>query len=160
MNKHNRNNLACKFISVCILTGKSYNENEKSYYNVAHASFEKHTSFLPEILGTAIKLLHSIFLQGYKYKKVMITLLDLTEDKHIQGELFEETSIEILNKKKSIMKVYDSVNEKYGKGTLHTGIRNQIADFNSQGNHADWIMNRNFLSPEYTTNFNELPIVL
>ena len=115
---------------------------------------------MPEILGTAIKLLHSIFLQGYKYKKVMITLLDLTEDKHIQGELFEETSIEILNKKKSIMKVYDSVNEKYGKGTLHTGIRNQIADFNSQGNHADWIMNRNFLSPEYTTNFNELPIVL
>ena len=154
------NNLACKFISVCILTGKSYNENEKSYYNVAHASLEKHTSFLPEILGTAIKLLHSIFLQGYKYKKVMITLLDLTEDKHIQGELFKETSIEILNKKKSIMKVYDSVNEKYGKGTLHTGIRNQIADFNSQGNHADWIMNRNFLSPEYTTNFNELPIVL
>ena len=154
-----KDNLACGFISVCILTGKSYNENEREYFNVANASLGKKTSFLPEILGTAIKLLHSIFIEGLRYKKVMISLLDLSDDIELQGDLFEEESLILKNKKKSLMKVYDFINEKYGNGTLHTGTRNQISDLNSDGKHTSWIMDRNYLSPEYTTNFDKIPVV-
>lgn len=153
---------ACQYINVTIMTARAYckEDKEKEFFNGVTAKLPRYTSFLPEILGTGIKLLHHLYRVGYDYRKIMVTLLDLQPDKFVQTELFEPDLLDQKKKKESIMQVYDFINSKYGRGVLHTGVRNNTTDLTESGANADWITNRKYLSPEYTTNFLELPTVM
>ncbi|MDR1803793.1 MAG: Y-family DNA polymerase [Treponema sp.] len=143
----------CKFISVYLMTG-SYGEGEQ-YSNVASAELPKHTSYLPDILGTAVALLKQIYRKGYRYRKVMICLFGITRDNNPQGDLFEETAD--LEKREQIMKSFDFINNKYGRGTLHLGTQNMAKA--KENENAPWLMQRHYLSPEYTTKLADVPKV-
>jgi DNA polymerase V len=51
------------------------------------------------------------------------------------------------------MKAFDAINERYGRGAIHLGVRN------GKTGKDDWKMKRDYLSPEYTTDINQIPIV-
>jgi DNA polymerase V len=153
---------ACKIVSVYLMTARAYCEadKEKEYYNSAAAQLPHSTSYLPDILSIAKDLLHSIYRRNYLYRKVMINLLFLEPDKTSQPEMFREEEYAAEDRKKALMAACDKICEKYGRGTIHPAVRNQVTDIQKCGIAADWIMGRKFLSPEYTTKFSDIPGVL
>ncbi|HZK20282.1 MAG TPA: Y-family DNA polymerase [Treponemataceae bacterium] len=147
---------ACKVIMVYITTARSKNACNNEYYNEAREILPHVANYLPDIVKTARKLLHTIYRPGYSYRKVMVHLLGLEDDTNMQRDLFEQDDSK---KQKAIMHVCDSINTKYGSGCLHMGTRNQIQDVQANGKKANWHMQRNFLSPKYTTKLSDIPHV-
>ena len=144
---------ACKFVSVFLMTNH-YSEGEQ-YSNAASAELPRHTSYLPDILGTAIALVKQIYRKGYSYRKVMVCLFGITKDNNLQSDLFEEATD--LKKREQIMKSFDFINNKYGRGTLHLGTHDMVKP---DGNgDSPWLMQRHYLSPEYTTKLTDVPRV-
>jgi DNA polymerase V len=154
-------NSACRTVSVSVMTARPYDTSDstKTYRNSAAAVLSVPTSYLPDILGAAIKLLHSVYRSGFSYRKIMINLLMLEPDGIDQQELFATDTDLYREKTAAVMKACDQICRKYGRGTLHTGIRNQVKDVQKDGSAAAWMMNRSFLSPEYTTRLADLPEV-
>jgi len=152
---------ACRFVMVYIMTARSYDENSKNkeYFNGATIELPFSTSYVTTILKAANSLLHSLYRPQYEYRKVMINLLGLEKDIIIQPDLFETETKEQREKHKAIMAACEHINKKYGRGCLHPGTRNQIKDTQSNGKKANWIMQRSFLSPNYTTNLSDIPAV-
>ena len=46
------------------------------------------------------------------------------------------------------MKCFDAINNRYGQGTLKLGV---------EGQTDTWQMKRDFLSPQFTTNWKDIP---
>jgi DNA polymerase V len=148
-------NLSCKYITVFLMTNP-YSDGEQ-YSNQSSAELPCFTSYYPDILGTAISLLKMIYRPNYKYRKVMINLTGLRTNENSQLDLFDER----INKNKkyeNIMKSFDTINNRYGRGTITLGS-NILAQKSNDINIASWEMKRAYLSPEYTTKLSDIPKV-
>ena len=147
---------ACRHVSVFLMTNP-WSEVGEQYFNSASAELPQPSSYLPDILGTALELLNSLYRAGFRYRKIMINLLGLEEDNSAQQDLF------LLNEDKAkhdaIMEAYDKVNVRYGRGTLHLGIRALVPDTGTGAANDAWGMKRDYLSPEYTTCLSDIPNV-
>ena len=147
---------ACRYVSVFLMTNP-WSDVGEQYFNSASAELPYPSSYLPDILGTALELLTRLYRPGFRYRKIMINLLGLEADNNAQQDLF------VLNEDKSkhdaIMKACDKVNDRYGRGTLHLGIRSLVPDTGSEGASNAWEMKREYLSPEYTTRLSDIPKV-
>ena len=93
--------------------------------------------------------LEKIFRPNLLYKKAGVMALELMPDDHQQYSLFTEDKISS-PKTEELSKAIDKLNEKYGTGTVHQA---------ACGNQLTWKDRKEFKSPSYTTNWNELPIV-
>lgn len=151
---------ACTFVSIYLMTAHSYDGNkDREYFNSALAKLPCTTSYLPAILRTAAMLMHSIYRDGYSYRKLMVSLLGLEKDSEMQYELFNEDGKHGQKKYRAVMEACDSINAKYGRGSIHPCMRNETKDERENGLKSAWIMQRSFLSPSYTTRFSDLPEV-
>jgi DNA polymerase V len=146
--------LACSFITVFLMTNP-WGEGEQ-YANQATARLDKPTSYLPAIMGEANRLLRSVFRHGYKYRKTMILLSGITEEKREHPDLFEDTTGK--EKRESLMKCFDALNDRYGRGTIRLGVSG-LGSLPADADCAPWVMKREFLSPEYTTRLCDVPKV-
>ena len=72
-------------------------------------------------------------------------LTGLVPDSEIQTGLFSE--LDYSHQKKSLMESLDQINSKFGKRTLHSA---------SSGIDQPWQMKQQFLSPKYTTRWDEI----
>ena len=151
---------ACRIISVYLMTARAFRPESKSkeYFNAATIELPSSTSYLPVILSAAKKILKSLYRYGYEYRKIMINLLALESDTEGQMELFYNNT-EQRKKYKAVMSACDCINTKYGRGIIHPGTRNLTKEIKADGKKADWIMERKMLSPEYTTNLDDVPEV-
>ena len=130
----------CSYLYVFLKTSK-YTEVKRSVGVVIHLPFDTNSSIT--ICKYAIKGLQQLFKSGYKYKKSGVIVMGLRpEDKH-QFSLFNDEN----PKHKSVMKVIDSLNQKYRKSKVK--IANQDLD-------KTWKMKQDHLSPRYTTSINEI----
>lgn len=147
---------ACRYISVFLMTNP-WSDVGEQYFNSASAELPQPSSYLPDILGTALVLLNKVYRPGFRYRKIMVNLLGLEQDNNAQQDLFE------LNEDKArhdaIMEAYDKVNIRYGRGTLHLGIRALVPDTGTGAANDAWGMKRDYLSPEYTTRLSDIPNV-
>lgn len=139
---------AARFVSVYLMTNP-WDEGGEQYCNQLSAKLPSATSFLPDILGTAIELLRRLYRSGYRYRKVMVNLLALEDDSILQQDFFDTDSER--PKKQALMKCFDSINSRYGRNMLRMGV--------SQTGMRSWNMKRNFLSPAYTTDIKGIPEV-
>ena len=73
--------------------------------------------------------------------------MDFVPDNVHQADLFEEVSYE---KSDSRMKAIDSINNRFGPGTLFYAAAGLRKD-------GDWQSRTHHLSPRYTTKWDELP---
>lgn len=142
---------ACRYVSVYLMTNP-YSDVGDQYCNCASAELPQPSSYLPDILGTALILLERIYRSGFRYRKVMINLLGLEDDGETQGDFFIDRSAR--ERENAFMKAFDSINERYGRGTVHLGVREAPQPMNN------WKMRRDFLSPEYTTSLRDIPLVV
>ena len=140
---------AAKYVSVYLMTNP-WDDAGPQFFNQLSAALAKPSSFLPDILGTALELLRKLYRPGYRYRKVMINLLGLEDDVIVQGDLFEEPQQGRADRK-ALMKCFDEVNARYGRSTLRLGIESPF--------RRGWKMQRNFLSPAWTTDVLRIPEV-
>ena len=111
------------------------------------------TSHSPEIIRTALTLLHEIYREGIFYKKASVMLLDLQHADAVksQGLLFELDGKNPKERKRedSLMESVDQINQTFGKGALF---------FGSQGIQQQWRSASDHCSPNYTLYFTDLPV--
>ena len=134
----------CVFISTC----NYYSTNpDEQYSNGAAARLPRMTSYTPDIVAAARKALRYIYRYGYGYKNVMVTLTDLLPAA-FQGELWIDPMEDI--KKRELMKCLDKTSAEFGRGSLTL----------AKGFELDgWQMKRAFLSPCWTTRYDDFPKV-
>lgn len=131
--------------TICIfLTTSRFKED--FYYNYQIINLPKSSDYTPEIISYAKIALNKIFIDGYAYKKVGITLLDLSS-KNTTATDFFDTSKEIDEKRNKVMNVIDSITEKIGKNSVY---------FAAQGIQKEWMAKKELRSNRYTTKWDEL----
>jgi DNA polymerase V len=94
----------------------------------------------------ASALCERMFKPGYQYKKAGIMLSEISPSTHRQGDLLEE---DVASKGK-LMLTLDALNKRYGRGTVKVS---------TQGAYQDWQMRQERKSPNYTTDWNDVPSV-
>jgi DNA polymerase V len=85
-----------------------------------------------------------IWRDGYRYKKAGVVLLDLHRASAVQEGLFNKADNP---RRGALMRTVDRLNLRYGRDTV---------SFAAAGRRRPWKMSREFLSPCYTTAWDEL----
>lgn len=101
-----------------------------------------------QINKTALWILKKLFKEGVYYQKAGVMLMELVPAGGQQTDLFGFTLDD--TKSSNLMSVLDSINKKYSKGAIKLA---------SEGVHKAWVMKRGLKSPNYTGDWNELPIL-
>ena len=141
-------NSECGAVSIFISTCNYYSENTADQYaNGAYVEFLRMTSYTPDIVMAAKTALPHIFREGYGYKTVLVTLMKILPAAY-QGCLWVDPMEDI--KKRNLMTSLDQISKQYGRGALTLA-----KGFELKG----WEMKREFLSPCWTTRYQDFPKV-
>lgn len=139
----------CKRISVFITTHK-HKPDQPQYRNVYQIPLIYPTDSSVLLSKMAVRALDHIWRSGYEYQKAAVTLSELSDKGALQTDLFApDPKFSGNTQSDNLMKVMDQLNLKMGRGTVklaNTGLQQQ----------NNWKMNRNLMSPRYTTQWNEL----
>lgn len=130
-------------VLMCFITNSAFHDTPV-YLKGIH-EFEYATNDTIAITRAVNRIGTQLFREGIAFSKVGVGLLDLTNTKNTQIDLF---NTEPDNPK--LMQAFDSINSRFGRDTIFVG---------AQGCEQKWDMRREFLSKEFTTNWNDIPIV-
>lgn len=92
--------------------------------------------------------IEKLYVPGYAYLKSGVGLIDILDKSFYQGDIF---CLGQSAKADKLMSVLDQVNNKYGKGTVHTA---------AEGLQKKWAMQQTFRSQSYTTSWQDLPLTI
>jgi len=115
------------------------------YGNATGLSLTRHTSHTPELIHYATHLGHKIYKNGYRFAKCGIMLNDIVAKAETQRDLLIDESGD--KRAEGLMQAMDSINLRMGKHT---------AFYAGSGIKKSWSMNRNMVSPCYTTRWQEM----
>ena len=124
-----------------------YLKEENKYSNGMTSYFDIPTSNTSNIIKEAKRITKKLYISGYEYQKIGVMLLNITDAKNEQYSLYK---FEDYNKSDTVMESLDSVNGKFGSGSLF---------FGAQGIHKNWKMRADRKSGSYTTKVDNLPTV-
>jgi DNA polymerase V len=99
-----------------------------------------------EVNRWASALCERMFKPGYQYKKAGIMLSEINPATHRQGDLLEVDA----PSNGKLMLALDALNQRYGRGTVKVS---------TQGAYSEWQMRQERKSPNYTTSWDEVPVV-
>jgi DNA polymerase V len=91
-------------------------------------------------------LCERMFKPEYQYKKAGIMLSEITPVSHQQGDLLDAP----LASNEKLMMALDSLNARYGRGAVKVS---------TQGAYEGWQMQQERKSPNYTTSWEDVPLV-
>lgn len=135
--------------SLCVfIQSNPFKENEPQYSRSMVMPLTQPTDDTIKLVNAAIAGLKAIHRPGYRYKKSGVLLMGLHPKANLQASLFDEPQEQ--SKASGMMSVMDEINRKMGKGSL------TIA---AAGVRPLWAMRRESKSPDYTTDWAELPVV-
>lgn len=92
----------------------------------------------------AVAALDSMYRPGYCYKKAGVILSEIHPDTQYQSDMFAGALDDPV-----LMATFDQINARFGKGTMK---------LSQDGSRRSWQMRQERKSPEYTTNWAELPV--
>ena len=122
-------------------------QDTPQYYNALTRKLPVATDSTPELIRSAIEGIRTIYRKGFLYKKVGIMLTGLVPASQVQTDLFDQHD---RARSKKLMTALDSINNRFGSGTLH---------YASNGITKAWRTQFRHRSPAYTTSWDDLPIV-
>ena len=138
----------CQAVQVTISTCNYYSDDVKSQYSTAAiVQLPRLTSYTPDIVAAARIALPHIYRKGYGYKVVMISLLEIMPAQY-QGWLWLDPMEDI--KKHRLMEAVDQITTAYGRRSITLA-----KSYTKTG----WEMKREYLSPNVTTDIEEVPII-
>ncbi len=128
---------------------RSHNIEQYNYYSKwANMKLPRATDDTLELIHYAKEGMKRIFKDGFKYKKAGVILTELIPIDEAPKEIFDDD--DELKKKDELMSALDKVNHKYGWKKL------RIA---AAGLDQDWWMKSEMRSPDYTTDWKQIPTV-
>ena len=136
-----------KHLTVFLRTSP-FSDKDAPYSASKSVELDNPSSDTRVFLASAMRLLDSLWVNGYRYAKAGVMLADFYDPGVYQPSLFDEPLV-VKESDQKLMQLMDTLNTKHGK-TLW---------FASQGTKQEWGMKRELLSPAYTTNWRELPVV-
>ena len=138
----------CQAVQVTISTCNYYsNDLDSQYSNGVIVQLPRLTSYTPDIVNAARLALPHIYRQGYGYKVIMVTLLNIMPSQY-QGWLWIDPKEDI--KKRKLMDAVDNITNTYGRRSI-TLAKSWTVD--------GWQMKREYLSPNVTTDIDVVPAV-
>lgn len=136
--------------SLCVfIQTNPFKFKDQQYSHSIVMPLGKPTDDTSRLANAAIRGLGAIYRKGFNYKKSGVLLMGLQPKGAVQATLFDDTSAQ--EKSENLMRVMDSVNRRMGKGSM------TIA---ASGTKQRWAMRRDSKSPNYTTDWDELPVVI
>ena len=134
--------------SVCVyIRTNPFNEKEPQYQRSMIVPLGQPSDDTMKLVSASLMGLKAIYRSGYRYKKTGVLLMGLQPKDSVQATLFDDTAKQA--KSASMMSIMDSINRKMGKGSM------TIA---ASGIQHRWAMRRERKTPNYTTDWNELPV--
>lgn len=133
----------CKRVRVSIRTGM-FNPDEPKFARGIICELPYPTDDTRLIVKAADQGLEQVFRQGYAYSKAEVLLLDLRQSGEFTDDLFATSQPQATEK---VMQVLDSINARWGKGSLHLGSVPVV---------PEWGMRRELMSQSYTTKLDQL----
>jgi DNA polymerase V len=130
------------------MTTNRFRPDLPQYSNSLSAHLPQPTAYTPDLISHARDLLRRIYKEGYRYKKVGVMLMGIVPEGEIQLNFFNPHYPHERNAR--LMENIDRLNTRWGRnfvGFAATGVR------------RPWRMRRALLSPNFTTNWNEIPVV-
>ncbi len=147
--KMRRQNLVTRHIQI-FLRSNPHRTDLKQYTNVMECKFIHATDDTRIITAAAKRCLEKIYRHGIQYKKTGIMLMELSAKSQVQYDLFSEYDAMEEEKSDKLMQVFDTVNARFGSNTIKLA---------AVGLSQPWSMNRDMVSPCYTTQWSDLPVV-
>jgi DNA polymerase V len=141
--KTRRQNLATASLTVWIETD-SFKPEQRQYHASKAVRLPVATADTGKLTAAAMAALGIIFKPGYRYKKAGVTFLDLVPAGRVQSGLFDQPDD---TRSLQRMRAIDQLNVRSGRGTI---------GFGTAGERQAWNLRREFISPRYTTDWNEL----
>jgi len=133
-------------ITVSIKTNP-YNPDEPQYQRSINIQLQQATSDTRQIVRIAKRLLTEIFKLGYRYQKCGVQLGHIhAASNPDQIDLF---AVNAPNNGTELMNTIDKINSRFPKGIT----------LSATGINTGWQVPVEYLSPHYTTNWNELAVV-
>lgn len=134
--------------SVCVSIRTSpFKTGEPQYQRSMIVALELPSDDTMQIVSAALRGLQAIYRSGYRYKKAGVLLMGLQPKATVQPTLFDDTAAQV--RSASLMRTLDVINRKMGQGSLRVA---------AAGTRQRWRCDRK--SPNYTTDWNELPVVM
>jgi DNA polymerase V len=99
-----------------------------------------------EVNRWAAFLCERMFKPDYQYKRAGIMLSEISPVSHSQGDLLEAAHVD----KHKLMEALDNLNARYGRGSVKVS---------TQGAYSGWQMKQESKSPNYTTSWDDVPLV-
>lgn len=143
--KLRKQNSVTRQMQIFILTNY-HREDQPQHREGRLAQFPMPIDSTLEMVKAAKKTLKELYRKGYGYKKAGVILYDIAPNTGIQAMMFDEID---RPKHKALMQTIDSLNAHHGRSTVALA---------SQGTHGI-PSNRDHLSPQYTTEWNDILVV-
>jgi DNA polymerase V len=144
--KLRRHRLAAGVLTVFLMTNP-FKEDEPQYGNRIKISLPVASSDTAELIAHAMVGIEHIYEDGYRYKKAGVMFTDLIPAHHIQMNLFDTRDRE---RAQTLMTTIDYINTQMGTGAIQYAVA---------GLQPHWQMRRAWMSPRYTTRWDELAVV-
>lgn len=113
------------------------------YHKAVQHRFAQPTNDTRALVQAASNACKTLFKAGIKLHKCGVGAIEIIDMDHEQGDLFTT-----LKHNPKLMQCMDAINSRYGTQTIGAAAK---------GIHPEWSMKREFLSPQYTTNWRHLP---
>lgn len=134
-------------VHVYILTNV-HKKEEPQYSRGITIALTQATDDTMQLVAAVKAGLRRIYRPGYSYKKAGVVLSEISPAGVNQAQLFADTLAS--DKSSKLMDVMDGINLRMGKGAIKLA---------SDGVEQNWRMNRGSMTPAYTSNWKELPVV-
>lgn len=158
----NINDLKASLITHCAIVGKKLRQqasltnrliifahsspHEDGYYKRSYLyDFPVPTNDSRVLANAVNEVMPLLYADGVRFYKAGIGAIDLTSEQFLQADLFTQTL-----DNKTLMKSMDGINKRFGKGTIVLASEQQS---------KRWAMRREFLSPRYTTRWQDIPVI-
>jgi DNA polymerase V len=135
--------------SICVIIHtNSHQEYEPQYHKSLIVPLPQPSDSTITLVAAALNGLKTVYSSGFRYKKSGVLLMGLHPKSTIQRTLFDDPIEQDMST--SLMQVMDAINQKMGAGKLSVA---------ASGICKPWAMRREGKSPNYTTDWKELPEV-
>lgn len=133
----------CTRVRVSIRTGM-FNPDEPRFARGIICVLPYPTDDTRQVTKAAVAGLEQVYREGFAFSKAEVLLMDLRQRGEFTDDMFAATQPAASEK---VMQVLDSINAKWGKGTLRPG---------GVPATPDWGMRRELMSQSYTTRLDQL----
>lgn len=141
--KMRRQRLAASAVLVFLETN-SFRPQDPQYHASQTATLAVAGADTGKIIRAALSALEAMWRTGFRYKKAGVMLLDLLPAAKVQAALFERPDDA---RSLARMRAIDTLNAQFGRDTVTFGVMPRA---------RPWTLRRDFLSPCYTTSWNDL----